>query len=148
MSSLVKEVTEAFHQFAKSDWRKQSVSGIKSSEVRVLLCLKMLANENEHGVNVSDISKRLSVTSPTVTQMVKSLMAEGYVERYNDPRDKRITLLRLTEKGEAAAQKAYERFAVVFTGLVERLGEEQSRSLIVLLNQIYNYFVEIADTDE
>ncbi|WP_256759410.1 MarR family winged helix-turn-helix transcriptional regulator [Cohnella sp. WQ 127256] len=141
---LVMELTEAFQQFAKAEWRKQPISGIKSSEVRVLLCLKFLSEASEHGVNISDISKRLSVTSPTVTQMIKSLMGEGYVERYNDPQDKRITLLRLTDKGEGIAQKASERHMMMFSGLVEKLGEEQSKELASLLNQVFSYFQEIS----
>lgn len=148
MTPLVKEMTEAFQQFAKAEWRKQNVSGLKSSEVRVLFCLKVLSDQNDNGVKISDISKRLSVTSPTVTQMINHLMAASYVERYNDPGDKRITLLRLTDKGEAVAKKASERFTAMFTGLIETLGEEQSKTLIILLNQVYGYFHEFSHVDD
>ncbi|WP_068774959.1 MarR family winged helix-turn-helix transcriptional regulator [Paenibacillus sp. FJAT-26967] len=147
-SSLVKEMIETFTLFAKAEWRKQSVSGIKSSEVRVLLCLKMLNEENDHGVNISDISKRLSVTSPTITQMIKSLINGGYVERYNDAKDKRITLLRLTDKGAEAAMKASERYLLYFSSLIERLGEEQSKTLIYLLNEMYSHSQEIRNADD
>jgi len=134
---------ETFEKFAKTEWRKQTSFGIKSSEVRVLVCIKMLAAENDHGVNISDISKKLAVTSPTVTQMVKHLIQEGFVERAADSRDKRISLLRLTEKGELVAQKAFERFKSTFYGLIETLGEKQSKELIVLLNQVYQYFHQL-----
>jgi DNA-binding MarR family transcriptional regulator len=148
LPSLVKEMTETFERFGRAEWRKQTVFGIKSSEVRVLLCLKLLTNENDHGINISDISKKLSVTSPTVTQMVKNLIAAGFVERFNDSKDKRITLIRLTDKGEKVAQKATERFKIIFSGLVEKLGEEQSKTLIVLLNQVYNHLREVTHMDE
>ncbi|MBW7457760.1 MarR family winged helix-turn-helix transcriptional regulator [Paenibacillus sepulcri] len=139
LSPLVKEMRETFERFARAEWRKQTSFGIKSSEIRVLLCIKVLAAENGHGVNISDISRKLDVTSPTVTQMVKHLIHEGYVERAADPRDKRISLLGLTDKGDAAAQKAYERFTTIFSGLIETLGEEQSKTLVSLLNQVYQY---------
>ncbi|SFK96124.1 DNA-binding transcriptional regulator, MarR family [Paenibacillus sp. 1_12] len=142
MASIVKEMSETFERFGKTAWRKQTVNGIKSSEIRVLLCLNLLTNESDHGVNISDISKRLSVTSPTVTQMIKNLIAAGLVERFNDATDKRITLLRLTGKGEVVAQKATERYQFIFSGLIEKLGEEQSRTLILLLNEVYNHFYE------
>lgn len=142
-SALIKELTATFHLFAKMEWRKQSVEGMKSSEVRVLGCLKMLAAEGYDGVNISDISKKLYVTSPTITQMVNSLMNEGYVERYNDCRDKRITLIRLTSKGEDAAQKALDQYRCYYSGLIDKLGMEQSKTLIALLNQVYEYTFEV-----
>ncbi|BBI36436.1 MarR family winged helix-turn-helix transcriptional regulator [Cohnella abietis] len=142
-STIVKEMMDSFQQFSRAEWRKQPIDGIKPSEVRVLLCIKVLTEQSDQGVNISDISRRLSVTSPTVTQMIKQLMSDGCVERYNDSKDKRITLLRLTEKGEDIAQKALKRFTVIFTGLAEKLGEEQSQALTGLLNQVYSYFNDI-----
>ncbi len=147
ISSIMKEMTETFERFGKAAWRKQTVYGMKSSEIRVLLCLHQLTNESDHGVNISDISKRLSVTSPTVTQMIKNVIAAGLVERFNDSTDKRITLLRLTSKGEVVVQKATERYQFLFSGLIEKLGEEQSRTLIMLLNEVYNHFYEVSSNE-
>lgn len=141
-SSLEQKMIETFILFSKSEWREQSVNGLKSSEVRVLLCLKKLSEENDYGVKISDISKRLFVTSPTVTQITKNLFIEGYVERYNDTRDKRITLIRFTDKGAAAAERASEQFKYYFSSLIEKLGEEESKTLIALLNQVYSHFQE------
>ncbi|MBP1988719.1 MarR family winged helix-turn-helix transcriptional regulator [Paenibacillus eucommiae] len=142
MSSLEKKLTETFELFLRADWRKKQTTSIRPSEVRVLLCVKNLSDQTDDGVSISDISKRLAVTSPTVTQMVKQLIKFGYVESFNDPKDKRITLLRMTESGKALAQKALERYKILFSGLVEKLGEEQSETLIDLLNQVYVYFNE------
>lgn len=147
MDALVNEMMETFQRFARAEWRKQSVSGIKSSEVRVLICLKVLINESDRGVNITDLSRKLSITSPSITQMIKNLMTDGFVERYNDPRDKRITLIRLTEKGECVAQKSYEKYMFYFSGLIERLGEEQSRTLIASLSEVYSYTHESGTFD-
>ncbi|WP_188994138.1 MarR family winged helix-turn-helix transcriptional regulator [Paenibacillus nasutitermitis] len=138
---------ETFELFAKSEWRKQTSFGIKSSEIRVLVCIRVLSTENDHGVNISDISKKLAVTSPTVTQMVKHLIHEGFVQRAADSRDKRISLLRLTDKGELVAEKAFERFKTIFYGLIETIGEKESKELITLLNQVYQYFRQLDPID-
>lgn len=147
MDALVNEMMETFQRFARAEWRKQSVSGIKSSEVRVLICLKVLISESDRGVNITDLSRKLSITSPSITQIIKNLMTDGFVERYNNPRDKRITLIRLTDKGEGVAQKSYERYMLYFSGLIERLGEEQSRTLIALLSEVYSYTHETGTFD-
>lgn len=147
-SSLEQEMIETFRLFSKAEWREHSIDGLKSSEVRVLLCLKFLSEENDDGVNISDISKRLSVTSPTVTQIIKNLSIEGYVERYNDARDKRITLIRSTDTGTDIAERAAQRYRSYFSGLIKKLGEEKSEMLIVLLNQAFSHFQEFRPSNK
>ncbi|WP_409340720.1 MarR family winged helix-turn-helix transcriptional regulator [Paenibacillus sp. MBLB4367] len=136
----VKQLAETFERFAKADWRNKKLWGLNASEIRVLLCINDLSGQGSHGAHVSDISKKLHVTSPTVTQMIKSLAAGGYIERTTDPSDRRIADIRLTEKGEAVARKAGERFAAIFSGLIAFLGEERSDTLIGLLTQVHAYF--------
>lgn len=143
LSDDVKKMIETFQKFAKADWQKQSIWGIKPSEVRVLVCIKKINGEdNLHGVNVSQISKMLFVTSPTVTQMIKSLSNNGYIERFIDPEDRRIADIRLTEKGQILAQKAIDRHKEIFSGLLVKLGKEKSDALNSLLDEVYLYFVE------
>lgn len=139
---VTKRMADTFEKFIKADWRKQSKWGIKSSEVRVLLCIKKLSLENQDGVNISQISKMLIVTSPTVTQMIKSLSNNGFVARSIDSLDRRVAVIKLTEKGEMIAQKAKDHYKIIFSGLVKSLGREKSETLDALLNEVYIYFVE------
>ncbi|GGG54922.1 MarR family winged helix-turn-helix transcriptional regulator [Paenibacillus radicis (ex Gao et al. 2016)] len=136
---FVTRMMEAFQRFGKAEWRKQSMWGIKASEVRVLLCIIDNARKNKTGATVSEISKRLLVTSPTVTQMANSLIAQGYIEREADQNDRRIFYLKLTEKGDEIAQKLKERYQSFFAGLIEHLGHEQSENLIQILDQVFQY---------
>lgn len=139
---LASEMIGIFDRFIKIDWGKKENLGIRPSEVRVLLCIKQLTNESDHGVSISDISKKLIVTSPSVTQVTKQLVEYGYVESVSDSKDKRITLLRLTNSGEDFTQRAWGRVSTHFTGLIDRLGEEKSTTLIMLLEEVYEYSKE------
>lgn len=136
----VAALAAAFQQFAKADWRKKSMwDGLKPSEVRMLVCVKQNIDKGITGTNVSDISKMLQVTSPTVTQMLNSLIASNYMIRATDQNDRRITEVSLTEKGDLIAQKALERHRTIFKGLIDHLGKEQSDQLIELLSQVFIY---------
>ncbi|AIQ34556.1 hypothetical protein R50345_07965 [Paenibacillus sp. FSL R5-0345] len=137
---------EAFQQFARMNWRKTTVWGLKPSEVRMLVSLK-LGNEREgkRGQTVSDISKFLKVTSPTVTQMVNSLIAQGYVVRTADTQDRRISEITLTEKGEHLAEMAVTKSRNTFKGMIDYMGKEKTDSLMGLLNEVYDYFEELND---
>ena len=95
-------------------------------------------------MKVSEISKLLHVTSPTITQLLKGLEATGLIERHIDPTDRRAVGITLTKKGEMVTQKAADTFSASFDGLIEYLGEEQSNQLAELLTRVFRYFDEQA----
>ncbi|MDQ0058605.1 MarR family winged helix-turn-helix transcriptional regulator [Paenibacillus harenae] len=135
----VEKLIDIFQRFGKADWRKKTILGLKASEMRVLLCVKQGSVNSTKGTTVKYISKRLHVTSPTVTQMVNNLIEGGYVYRKSDTADRRITEIMLTEKGEQLADAAKKRYHDMFIGMIDHLGKEQSDQLIELLNQVFEY---------
>lgn len=52
--------------------------------------------------NMSSVAKALSVTTGTLTISVNGLVKKGYVERMRSEGDRRVVLISLTEKGQAA----------------------------------------------
>lgn len=135
-----RRLIETFEKFAKADWRRQSIQRIKPSEIRVLMRIKEIASESDQGVMVSEISRRLAITSPTVTQIIKSLHHNGYIEKTVDAKDRRVSDIRLSATGEEIVQKMGQRIEQAFAGLIEKLGKEQSETLISLLDQVFEYF--------
>lgn len=136
----LEHLIDIFQRFGKAVWRRKSILGLKASEARVLICVKKGSEFKEtKGVTVSYISKRLDVTSPTVTQMINSLIEGGYVYRESDAKDRRITEIRLTEQGEQFAQAAQQHYRDTFKGMIDYLGKEQSDQLITLLSQVSEY---------
>ena len=133
---------ETFECLARAERHKQPLFGLKQSEVRVLLCIKQLSNDSQNVVNVSEISRRMYVTSPTVTELIKALSSKGYIERCVDTKDKRVVDIKLTEKGEKIVQKTTNYFNSLFSGLIEKIGVEQSEKLLDLLDQVCVYLNE------
>jgi len=129
-------------QFNKIHWHQPPVAGCKPSEVRVLFCIKKGRNPHNPEIKVSEISKRLRVTSPTITQSLNSLEAHGLIERHIDPVDRRAIGVILTEKGEQVVQQAIDEFLASTRGLIDYLGEEQTNQLIDLLSSLFRYFHE------
>jgi DNA-binding MarR family transcriptional regulator len=136
----------AFMQFKKAGWHQRSIEGCTPSEIRVMFCIKKGVKPDTHDMKVSEISKHLHVTAPTITQLLKGLEAQGLIERRVDPSDRRAVGIQLTQKGERVTHKAEEAFSTTFHGLIEYLGEEQSNQLADLLSQVSRYFeVNAAD---
>ena len=60
----------------------------------------VLGSLKRHGtLSMTDIGKCLDMPKPHVTVIVDKLIEEGYVERHNDPKDRRVINIVLTEKG-------------------------------------------------
>lgn len=137
-----KKFVDTFDNLARFERHNQTLMGIKKSEARVLLCIDYLSEQKEYKVNISNISKNLSITSPTITEIVKDLTTKGYLERHTAQNDKRFVEITLTDKGKKIVQDITHYYDVLFSGLIEKLGQEQSELLIELLNEVTNYFNE------
>jgi DNA-binding MarR family transcriptional regulator len=133
---------QAFRRLRRADWRKRFVAGHVPSEMMVLICIRRELKHDSRGVMVSKISSMLNVTSPTVTQLIKGLEANGLVERSIDKEDRRVVRITLTDAGKKVTEQAFKEFSDSFNGLVEYLGEEQSKQLAYLLDQVFQYFDE------
>jgi DNA-binding MarR family transcriptional regulator len=57
---------------------------------------------------MSEISERFDITAAAASQLVDKLVQAGYIERAEDPNDRRAKLLRLTENGEKFVRKGIE----------------------------------------
>lgn len=69
-------------------------------ENNVLILLYFYDSEYEKILTIKDISSFFDIKSSTAIQFVNSLEKHGYIVRMNDPKDKRVTLVTLTEFGK------------------------------------------------
>lgn len=142
------QILNVLRQFHRHTAKQSPVSGLKQSEFRVLHCIQKRSKLAANGIKVSDISTALDVSSPTITQSINTLEANGYVERTVDKQDRRAVRVKLTNKGEQAIEKAVVTMVNFFDGLVEHLGQEESNELIELLTKVLVYFDENKKTLE
>lgn len=143
----IKKLNDVFERLSRTERKRQPVLGLKQSEIRVLLCIKEISGHADGIITISEISKQLFVTSPTVTELVKSLSSKGYLERRTNSKDKRVVDLKLTDKGEKIVAKVVTSYTNLFAGLVDKLGEEKSALLIELIEQVCDY-LETVDIED
>jgi len=134
-------------QFGRAEWHQRTVAGCKPSEIKVLMCIKKGIKPDNAEIKVSEISRMMHVTSPTITQLIKGLEANGLIERHNDLSDRRMVGIRLTEQGEKVTQQAIEAFTASISGLIEYLGEEESNQLADLMYKVFSYYNEKAASE-
>lgn len=141
-NATAQKLLQALDQFHRAKWHEQQpFAGCKPSEIRVLFCIKHGAKAGVP-MKVSEISKMMHVTSPTITQLLNSLEPNGFIERQVDPEDRRSVGIKLTEKGEWVTERAWEGFLTALQGLIDYLGEEDSERLTDLLFKVLHYIEE------
>lgn len=127
---------QTMREFHRLSWGERPVAGCKPSEIRVLFCIR------NGKMKVSEISKLLNVTSPSVTQLLKGLEAHRLIERHIDPVDRRAVGIKLTEEGDEVIRQAMEGYKRSLDGLVEYLGQDKSEQLVELITKVMRYFSE------
>lgn len=105
----------------------------------LLVCIARAASSAKQGLKVSEISRYLGLTPPTVTQLINSLEAKELVERQPDPSDRRVVRIRLTKQGKIITRKGRDHMNATLNRLVEYLGEEESDQLAELLLKVYTF---------
>ncbi|MET3291046.1 UNVERIFIED_CONTAM: DNA-binding MarR family transcriptional regulator [Brevibacillus sp. OAP136] len=148
MSEQQKKIAE---QLMKSYFQSQvggnmmqnrSIYNQKPGEIMVLYFISMTVKDESPGLMVSEISGKLNVSSPTVTQHINSLEAQELVERHADPADRRVVRIQLSDKGKKYIQRINEARLKMFVGLVNHLGEEESLRFAEMMRKASEYMLE------
>lgn len=104
-----------------------------------MICIARASHASDLGLKVSEISRFLGLTPPTVTQLINSLEAKQMVERQADPSDRRVVRIKLTEQGKIITRRARDHMDATLNRMVEYLGEEESNQLAELLLKVYAF---------
>lgn len=134
IADLQEQLITAQHRFMKMH-RDFCFTGLRKSEFVMLEIIERENGNREQGVLASDIAKRLRITAPAVSKMLRSMEEKGYVERRVDEKDRRNTRVSITPDGKEAEQQVRRQMQEFITGVIERLGEERTKELIHLMNR-------------
>lgn len=80
---------------------------------------------------MSDLAKAVSTKMSAMTGIIDGLIREGLVERERSDDDRRIVLVRLTQKGRRIARRLQEHRKKNICSIIEYLDKSQRESIIV-----------------
>ena len=138
--ALAHELYQVLQQVPRVRYKTYSVDGLTAGEQGLLMILVMNIDWTVRAPTVTDLSNSLQITPAGVTHLLNPLEETGHIERLPDPKDRRIVRVGLTDKGKRAAETLMKAVRQQLGGLVEHLGEEDSRTLIRLLAKAIQFF--------
>ncbi|MCC6805701.1 MAG: MarR family transcriptional regulator [Anaerolineae bacterium] len=85
---------------------------------------RVLSYLNQSPLTVSDIARKRRVSFQSAGELVQTLVERGWVSRTADPKDRRQSLLRLTDAGQQEYDRAQNHMLDRISELLERLTED------------------------
>lgn len=108
----------------------ESTQGMKS----VLLYL----NEVKNKVSAGELSKKLKVSTARIAILIKKLLKNSYINKENDKKDARITIVSITEKGKEFIKKEKEKMINLVEELIKKIGIEDLETFLTISLKIKN----------
>jgi DNA-binding MarR family transcriptional regulator len=96
----------------------------------------LFAHIDSEGTRSSESAERAGMTKQGMGQLVADLEKKGYVERVEDPADRRAKLVRLTKKGRHHVREAREIIGEIEEAYARRLGDGRLETLRAILKDL------------
>lgn len=105
--------------------------GVTMSQCSTLLGI------GKHGtMTMNALSEWMSLATSTMTRIVDNLVRDGYLERTQDPQDRRVVRVSLTEKGGQLYQAIKEIYHGYHRKIVECIPEEELHQVVESLTML------------
>lgn len=102
----------------------------------------------QKSVRVSQVSRALRLTAPSVTKLINELQALGAVVKTDDPADKRATLVRLTDLGRAVHEAHVVRFHLKLAEAFSEIDAADRRAMMRTIQTVYAQTRKVLDARE
>lgn len=112
--------------------------GISQGEFYMLEMIRKYVEQNEstEGIYVSVLAKKLNISSPAASRMLRTLEEKRYIQRDVDRDNRRNTYVYLTELGDRVRRDATEVLQNYSSRVIRNMGKESIEALLVLWNQL------------
>ena len=101
--------------------------GLSFPQYNVLRVLEASKNGQN---KISEVSRIMLVPGANITGIAKRLAKDGFIIKKSDPRDDRVTILKITPKGKKALQKIAMQKDQRLNLMLKNLSAKQKRDLI------------------
>jgi DNA-binding MarR family transcriptional regulator len=126
--------------------KKVDVYNININQAHILKYLY-----NNEGINQDELTKIMRSDKVTISKLLDGLVKEGYIEKRQNEKDKRVKNLYVTNKGKELKNEIHSNFKKITKILSKDLDEHDNEIVRKLLNKmmdnIYNE-INLNDTEK
>jgi DNA-binding MarR family transcriptional regulator len=139
---LIQDLFQILKRIEHLQWSRSTDQKLKGSEYELLIHLYLTLEGGDTVLTPSDVSDQLGISPGRVTHLLNPLEESGHIERLRSPDDRRVVLIKLTDKGKAEVEPVIQRTYNSLANIVNYLGEEDIKTLIRLMSSLLSYVEE------
>ncbi|MGL5348219.1 MAG: MarR family winged helix-turn-helix transcriptional regulator [Peptostreptococcaceae bacterium] len=142
---IIEKFIKAMPLFQKKLLRPQccdNKQNLTHSHLQIMVILK------ERGKSpISDVAKRLLISTPNMTKLLNKLIDEELVERFPDKKDRRIINIDLTQKGNDLLSDRFQNLKSTFRNKLSTVSNDQLVKLDFSLTTLLEVLESIRTED-
>lgn len=120
--------------------RKETAYPIESHEPSMLQLQAMMLISAKK-ITMSDIADELSVKLPTATSLINRLVKSDYVKRVMDKKDRRVTEISLTKKGNRTLSNVMKIKMKRMKFILDKFSNKDKKLIFTVLQNLYKSLV-------
>ena len=132
LSTLI-TFTRAEHAIHKKELETIKKSGLTTAQFGVLEALY-----NKGDLRIYEIIEKILTTSGNITVVIKNLEKDGLVKKNLDPKDKRSTIISITDEGKKIIEDILPDHIKNISNIFSVLTDEEKVTLINILKKFKN----------
>ena len=127
LNTLISYLSDIIEEVLSKTFNSYDIEDLTQQQLHYLQVIFRL-----HNPTITELSRELKLTKPTVTVLVNKLVSKGYVRRVPSDSDRRVTHLHIDEKGKIIEQIR----KLAYKQLEKRIGSELNEAEIAILADI------------
>ena len=131
LNTLISYLSDLIEEVLSKTFNSYDIEDLTQQQLHYLQVIVRL-----HNPTITELSRELKLTKPTVTVLVDKLVSRGYVRRVPSDSDRRVTHLHIDEKGKIIEQIR----KLAYKQLEKRIGSELNEAEIAILTDIFLKF--------
>lgn len=104
-----------------------------------------ILHQSEGPLTAGMIAEAMDVSTARVAVLLKKMELKGLIVRSCDPLDARVTIIRLSERGEQEDARIREKIAQSVGHVIDEVGMERMLEFVAIARQIGEIFHETPD---
>ncbi len=132
LHALVSRIRERVNRLLIRELERHDVRGLVPSHGQVMVNLFYHPQ-----LTMTDLARRIDRDKSTVTALMDKLVELGYVEKFKDQGDQRVTWVRATSQGRALIPAFKQMQETYMKTLFQGMSPQEQETLVRLLARVY-----------
>ena len=124
------EIVSSLERKWANEWNSHNTMGLSKTHIFILDIL-----ESEGPMRPSSLAERLHVTTGGVTVLTTKLTKAGYINKTQNPTDRRASQLEITDAGHELLEAAHEHINSIVDRMFGMLTEDEIQSLKIIFSK-------------